>query len=386
MQITWDQQNNQITVGKAVFTKYKHWKGWKAWAQYVAFENGKNNVIMSNHPKDVNKFLADTLGGAPSKMYRHFQKLQYKAFVVPYKDVFMKVGYKPGRIDTRMLVLVAGSYAICKQVYEDKLYNILPIVAITGMSPAELKKQHGPKWKVVANNSLHKNKVIAEAMLTGYHYLDEIVDLPTSVLKHWGENRHVLNEEVLRFIAHNFKGKWCKGKELYLDLNIFRDTQRMAERLGETVNYKWSPRRVREEHDRMVNEINAQKYSPKPFPVFEGMKLPCLEYKGYIATPLVSAKAIADEGTAMGHCVAGYVDAVREGRYLVYSVTKDGARSSTIGMRRGYKMNSQDSRWEFNQHYARYNRLVEDENEREIAGMVLARLNASIREEELALL
>ena len=371
MEIVWDQESNKILVGKAEFATYINWKGWKEWAKAVVIKNDGWDAKFPHHPKDLNKFLAEKLGCTPSKMYKHFQKLQYKAFVAPYKDVFMKVGFKPGRIDERMLMRVIDNYAVCKQVYDDGLYNILPIVAFTGKSPVELKKEYKSKWKVIANNSLNKNKAIVNTMRKGWHNLENIADLPTTVLMKCSGNDWI----SLQYIAQHFKGKWSKSREMHREVMLFDDTRRMAEQVGKTVSYKWTPRRVKEEHDRMAKELNAQKYSPAPFPVLETMNLEVLEYAGFVATPLVSAKAIADEGATMGHCVAGYINSVRNGSYLVYSVTKDGERTSTIGLRKHYKMASEDSRWDINQQYGRFNKPVDDEDERDIVDIILSKLN-----------
>jgi hypothetical protein len=114
------------------------------------------------------------------------------------------------------------------------------------------------------------------------------------------------------------------------DKFIVWDTIGMAEDLGRSVNSKWTMQRWRAEHDFLVKEINARRYSSDQIVKDHAV---CLA--GKVAVRLVSAREIADEGSRMRHCVASYIPHVRRGEYLVYSIRDsiDGPSLATLGLR-----------------------------------------------------
>lgn len=410
MELKWDKEKNVVLVGNYEFKHYRPFRSrdWRYWADEVIRGNGIKLPLV--YGKERNQAYADILKCRPTILFNHFRKLQYKALVAPYLDVLMKVGYSRGRIDTKMLYFVRSNYEVSKTTYDDGLYNILPLVVVTGKSPQELSKTIKNKWKVLANNSLNKNKVIAKVYITAirhghmYHlealaHCASIAHLPTTLL-HW--HRKPLFSgglPLLQYLTDNFRGSWGDRGKIIQAAMYYRDTKRLAEQLGRKFNPKWSARCMKEEHDRMTREINAKLYSPDVFECLKDVEPKSFSHQGYQATLLMSARDIADEGSAMGHCVGGYTSLVGNGHYLVYSVTKDGGRSSTIGLSRKkvrkwvspepgdvspelgdapYECKVVDT-YEFNQHFGRFNELVTDEDEKQIPTLLLKLLN---REDE----
>lgn len=394
MKIEWDQENNIIRVGDAVFSSYRRFANSASWANKVLEANNKNIRLneYAKNQKEANKQASEALGCSRAVLYKHFNALQLKVFVAPVYDILKNVGFSRRGFNTECLRKIHKHKDILEEVYNDKLYNILPIVCETGKSPKELKQEMKQAWKSISKNSLNKNKALVKAC-KGYETerLVELHDLPTTVLKNFFSCR----PEVQRYIATHFKGKWNKVGNLNGDIRLFGDACYLADQLGESVDWKWTPRRVKEEHDRMSKEITAKKYSKDVFKSVEDISCKALKSGDYTAILLDNAFAIADEGNNMGHCVVGYSDSVRDGKYLVYSVTKNSERSSTIGiyLRDSYKYinnNTGASKleepiWMLQQQYGRYNALVVDEEERQLAQILVGMLNKKLDKPEFYL-
>lgn len=400
MKLEWDEKSNIIRIGKAEWKRYQNFKNATAWAFAVCEMNDINvrkyktqfrvttktlfmEGIQSKYShKERSKALGDLFGCSISVLFKHFMALQAKAFITPVYPLYKKlVEYKPWNKgkgwDANVLAQVNVNKELLQPVYNDGLHNILPVVNALKKSPQQLKATYGNTWKAVANNSLSKNK----KLMSVYRYCDEdrlkVVfssDIPSTLIPLAAS----LHEEVLLYLKKNFKGSWKDKKKMLFEGRLYSDSIQLAEQLGKKVNPKWSPRRMKEEHGKMIQEFNARKYSADVFEWTKGMPKR-IEHLGYVAALLDSRRAIADEGTAMGHCVAGYAEESANGNYLVYSVTKDGERSSTIGIHRPRHYDGgsfvEDKHWQVQQHYGRFNARVDDEAEKAIAKRVIGDIN-----------
>ena len=372
MQLLWDDTEKCITMGKARFDKYCNFKDRKTWVNIVLMQNDVSGL--PGHPKWRNKSVSAVMGGSSAQLYKWFCQLQYKQFVVPYKDLLSKIAFQRGRIDSKRLAKIVKHETTLRQAWKDKQFNILPILMETGKTPQELKKELGNTWKVLCKNSLNKNKAVAKAMYNraGTRQLQVIkllADKPTTVLETYWD----YSEDVLTHVATHYKGSWGKlntkiGREL-------SDTKMLAEQLEKPFDALWSPRRMKEEHDSMSKELAARRFSPDKLAILDAVPVKTLEHEGYLATLLDSRALVAEEGNAMGHCVAGYAESVAAGRYLVYSITKDGQRSSTLGVNIRDWNTDKKPYFMYSQHYGRYNRRLEDKHEIEIAEVILKILN-----------
>jgi PcfJ-like protein len=386
MRIEWNKEDNTISVGKAVFISYENQKSRSIWVAKVLRLN--DIYIPSGHPKQTNKLIQEALKGSAPGMFKHFQALQYKAFVLPYKNILTKVAFTRGRIDTKALAQVKHAWNYLQQAEKDGLSNILPIITYANLPPAELKKKFGKNWKVLANNSLNKNKAVISAITSRFasdihgntlKFMENLVDLPTTVLR----NHPDVSTDGMRYIASNFKGRW--NQKLTSEKRFYRDSEQLAAKLDTVINPKWSYRRLKEEHDKWSRELAMRTNSPDKFESVKNIIVKEHVFNGYVATLLDSAYLIANEGLEMGHCVAGYIDSCRNGNYLVYSITKEGKKSSTFGVNvtqapllsprkqedKAVYVHMKKDTYRFSQHYKQFNAYITDPDEKEIAYAVL---------------
>lgn len=381
LRIDFDTETQQFKVGNFVIEDYTTYQGCYKFAIAMLREHG---LVFNSHPRWVYKQFSALFGIGPSKAFTHFKKAQYKYLVAPHLDVLARVAFKPGRIDQKALKQIKMKRHVLDPVVNDKLYNILPIVLATGKSPQELKKALGGTWKTLCKNSLNKNSAVVKNFTSNWvaendSYLDYLKDratLPTTVLQTYKG----YYPDVMKHLTTYYKGTWKK-----LDLNTTRlvgDTKRLATQIEAPFDPLWTPRKMKEKHDQYAREVNALRYSPAKI---EWLKPIChvFQHEGYAATLLDSRALVAEEGTVMGHCVGGYAESVAEGHYLVYSITKDGERSSTLGISvkgNWHPENKKQRYFTFNQHYLRFNKPVTDEYEKELAKLLIEHLNKTEKE------
>lgn len=441
MKIEYNQEKNIITVGKAEFISFTNFDNALQFAYSIFDSNSISIAEMKDYKVAIRKnsldisdglscfkddktykylytqqqrykAIGDVLGCSLSVFYKNFQALQRKAFIVPVYGIYQKLSdHTPWRKrqgnkwNTALLDEIYAKKDKLFPVYEDGLHPLLPLVCALNRTPQELRALLKGNWKVLANNSLHKNKKISlclnkNALDADAKDSDEwqkkkreramevlCTDLPTSLIEYL--SRQYYSSDALKYAKLNLHGNWGKKEVIQKELRIFMDSERMAEDIGEKVNVKWTPRRLKEEHDRMSKEITARKYSKDVFDSVKDVPINSLSVGDYTATLLDNAFSIADEGNAMGHCVAGYADSVRQGKYLVYSVTKAGERSSTIGLniipegRYGSPENSDKiivntTKYRLQQQYGRYNALVKDQDEKDLAQNIVKMLNSPL--------
>lgn len=370
MRVEWDKSTGTITVGKAVFEHFVNFSSSAEWATHVLRQNGR--LVDVFNTKEQNKKVADILGCSRATLFKHFCKLQNKVFVAPIYGIVKRVSpFKGGKMfDANTVNRVNRHKEILLEVYKDGLYNLLPIVVVTGLTPAQLKRELKGRWKAVANNSLNKNNALARHFeISGLEEISMAASYPTTLLK------HRLPLHCISYLTNNFKGKWGDKKEMARQCQFLNDTGQLAEKLGKEVGKNWSERRMKEEHDKMSKEALMLKYSKTPFKSLEDCPVKSHSVGEYTATLLDSAFAIAEEGRSMSHCVAMYASSVCNGGYLVYSVTKAGEKSSTIGVDtpRGCR-----KRYAQNQHYRRFNEVVKEPHEVLLGQRVVEMLNSSL--------
>lgn len=345
------------------------------------------------YSKALNKFFTEKVGCTPSAMVKVVNQVMYKEHVLPYEKYLPYVsGYSVvngWEEKCKALKLIKESLPHVEQAYKDGLTNILPLVATANKSPQELKTIFSKKgWKSLSKNKVSRNKLIAnnswfvinEEVKDAERYRDMLPTIPSTLLK------YQMSLSFLLYASSHFKGSWNKGEFLSTQHNLIYDLKRMAERYEQPFNWNWSPRRMKEEHDRLTviqkeEQRRQQAHLLGEFP-FASLNLPRVEHEGYVAQYIPTGEALMDEGDAMEHCVGGYAQSCHDKNYIVYSVTKDGERSSTIGF------NVRD--WEkdkgiyvyVSQHYKKYNQSVFDVAETEIANLVLLALKKFFKEQQ----
>lgn len=394
--VEWDDEKKVVVAGKSLTSSSYH--KWKSLDSFMtAMFNTHGIYGVTGHPKWKAKTFSEVFGYPPRHMHDHMNRLMYKKFVVPYKDILVKVNFQRGHVAVNSLQDIQRNEAVCREVYEDGLFNLLPVVALTGASPKELKQEWGGAWKVISKNSLNKNRAVASLMPRMNHnkygkdFLLSIAQLPTSVLHLGGDI------QVMRHVAAHYKGQWGKlkgqrqgfgtsqSKALRDIHHVVTDTERLASQLEAPFDPLWSPRKMKEKHDQYSRELTARKYSPAKIEWLKDIAVKEVSYAGYNAVLLDSRALIAEEGNAMGHCVAGYAESVAGGSYLVYSITKDGERSSTLGVHVREKASIRVSaigtpslvHYIFSQHYGKYNARLTDEKEAMLGRGIVDALNGN---------
>lgn len=393
MKLSWDEGDGCICIGSVKLNNYINWKSEKAFFRNL-LDRVAPHCHVSHHPKWSNKAFAALIKGSPKKFYQHYNKMQYKYFVIPYKHIINKVCFAP-RIRATALKKIVANKNILQEVYDDGLHNLLPLVAATGKTPQQLKQEYKGVWKELSKNTLHRNKTIVESVCGkdwskkyAHRNFPDASKMPTTVLEMFSGYGY----EVQEHITKHYKGRWSTKNQTtavnWIDVSYkVTDTKLLANQLEQPFDPKWSPRKMHEKHEEYTQLINARRYSSDKIDWLKDI-LPCFEYEGYVATLLDNRKAIADEGTTMRHCVGGYAESVACGRYLVYSITKDGERSSTLGVYAskgaevllisGDKGKMEKAKFSFNQHYGRFNSPITDKHEKEIGELIVKELNKTL--------
>lgn len=373
MKLHWNEETKVISIGDFKTDEYISLT-LKEWTICVLRDNSKKFITwpVKDFYKDATEFLECT----PSVLYKIFNKLQYKHFVVPYLEYVNKIGFNKRGIDPVVLSKIVNNKELLDQAKDDGILNISPFICQYNNSPAELKVMFGKHWKKIANNSLHKNKY-----LLNYKEAGEYAEFPTTLLMQRDLTRGSVN--LMKHLTLYYKGKWkgiSKNREV---IHLFMDTERLAISLDKAVNPTWTPRRLKEEHDRMTKEVNARRYPKENYEVIKGIQTTEITYQDLVAVLVKSPYELAEEGTAMGHCVTSYDYQVKDGSYFVYSVRdKDMNRLSTIGVSVGtygitsiYPEMYGENIFSKHQHYGKYNSIVTCEKQKAIAEQLIVLLN-----------
>ena len=296
-------------------------------------------------------------------------------------------GYNPGT-----LVKIHKIKDLLEQTEKDGQKNIQPWVFHSEKSPADLKKFFGKKlWKRICAQSYTRNRAMAKLCASSRFVwshetvsdkekesLKTLMEFPSELLRRGFNSPLILDKEGLTAFRLNEKpASWWNGpcpdrSSLKITTVTIRDTVRMASQLNEDVNWDWSARKWNEKHDEFTKMIERKRYSPEPFEWLGKVrgKPPELCHKGFTAQFIDNAYDVRTEGIEMNHCVSGYAASCSNMRYMVYSIRdSEGKRYSTLGVNinRGTGILSA----KFSQHYMNSNKIVESEEAREFAEIIV---------------
>lgn len=366
--------------------------------------------------KVYNKALTERFGCTPTKFLKLVNGVIHKTFLTErYEDKFVRRfcmspmrGGRSFRIDPERVSRLGDCYEKLVQSDRDGLNNILPFVFFMNETPEKLKKIFGDyAWKQISKFSPSRNMLLAETLCPlislelaqdppegfegpsptqNVHQLARrAVKLPSTLYRH-GRRSGSLEEfvDATEYCALNLKGQWGNPRMMYRVILTFLETSRALARLGRKVNSKWSPRRLREEHDDAAAEITNQKYPNVRFGWIDAWHMPTTftHPSGYTAKVLVTEREIGVEGKAMGHCVGFYAKKSADAEYVVVSISgPSGSRYSTLGLTR----DSSSGIVAFQQHYMAYNNPVECQSAKEFALQITERINQLAREERTRL-
>lgn len=285
---------------------------------------------------------------------------------------------------------------LMQQCKDDKIENIAPLVGLTGKTPAELKRALGKSlWKDLSNRSFSYNRKlsIVASKLYGHKQTDltqsisELSKLSSTALSipeiwrdtNWFETFLKSNKIPLSHLNKKHKN-YSDTKKL---VDIARDTLRLLTEDGKAAKFNpaWSVRRMQEEHDTLVKAqirrselAQAEKRNQAVKSVESLEDFIFKNEKGtYTFSLLRTYGEVQDEGTEMRHCVGAYAQACCDGIYLVAKVEGPSCRS-TVGFRR-----SKEGLLTLDQHYGKFNAVVQDEAAKECVKGALRAFNSKIK-------
>lgn len=302
---------------------------------------------------------------------------------------------------------------ILDQCEDDGIENIAPICLLLKANPSECKAQLGKSlWKTLCKNSLTKNVLIykqaTKSIAWNYEYntvgiiKNQLELLNSFKSKHLKRGNNIRGTEVGRFDRY---GLWVNNTGG--SYNLALDTDRMSKDLNEKFSLKWSPTKMQKMHDRYSLTLQKQreeellKRQAEHNTQWEAVEryLPCdtIELDGYVATLIKTPLELHREGEAMHHCVGSYASSVKSGDYLVYSITKDGERVSTLGMIHTKVVKTLEGNVKLggistlttkdfsevvavDQHYGKHNSKVIEETPLQLANLVVESLNKLLEE------
>ena len=207
----------------------------------------------------------------------------------------------------------------------DGLRQLVPLMAYTGFSPQEIRREVGrAAWRRLSNNSPTRNMHLSRLAYRASRYgsrnvcasLSEVLEVKSGIARR----------------ASVLAGADCDLSDLkhasristVEDLDIVLDTIRDAKRMG-AYNPGWSLRRLEREHEAASRRSILKDYSTEEFspPLV-------VEVDGYRFSRLTSQADVASEGAAMRHCVASYAGDCSRGVYAVFKV--EGKERATLGV------------------------------------------------------
>lgn len=281
----------------------------------------KYTVNVGVYKRDFNRALQEKLRLSQRLAIRMFNGRMWTAFLENIPPKIRAMCYRGAKADA----VVINNYWKHKDQIELMIsreeLHLVPFMLWHEISPENLRKTWGREiYKKIYANKASRNLALAKHRAFLSH-LVELVSLPTSILlkncdPFWS-----------RFFTNNFPGNWTKDIEIP-ERRLFEDTIRFG--VSEHIACKWSLRRLREEHDRLVKEYQAKALgSPERF---EGLPpYPTFEVGEYRFKLLDSPLAMNQEGLDMKHCVGTYAPYVVKGDYLTYSVITPSERL-TLGL------------------------------------------------------
>ena len=353
----------------------------------------KNVPEFKHHHHAVNFLYTKFLGGQPKKINRIIRgKLcDFYSANIDKKIIRLAMDGKPlihrgmsFKLNMDKLHKVWKYRDLLMQTLKDGNEHLLPVVFEFNQDTHALKKRFGKSlWKKVCKNSFTRNKLLVDtsrscmAEVTFEQYVQ--LDIPSTLLKVSG------NAWQGKAWAKNaYKGRYAKT--LTQRLNYFSDVMNFKNYEYGSKEFKdalnWSHRRLLEEHEDMVRQQRTARYSSEEFKYMALMdKGLCSHFKRednddlWEAVLLRSEMEVGQEGYYMNHCVGGYAKACTLGRYLVYSIRKNGERYSTLGIEVG-RIASSLPTYKFQQHYMYNNHSVPKESiARELQNTILTDLN-----------
>lgn len=235
------------------------------------------------------------------------------------------VSKAPARLRALMTNRACFNGRLIEQVERDGIENVAPIVCATGEAPAALKKKMGKAaWKQIHRASLATNANRAYLWMASMGAMgwDDIIAIAPCHLQKLVNLKIKLGIVSLPASAI-YAGRVAGPRHFQTVRMLYCDTERM----GVEVNPKWSPTRLKREHDAAALKDAIGKTSDAqwatPYQV---------EVDGLLFTRLVSDRDMSVEGLMQRHCVASYSREASQGRIAAFSISGDERATFAFGM------------------------------------------------------
>ncbi len=270
------------------------------------------------------------------------------------------------RWDFNKIVRLRECYDKIVQLDKDGLMHLAPLVMKHNKDPHELKKVYGSAWRVLSKNSFNRNNLIKEYTVSD---ASQLTKFPTTILKQ--------NILVMSLLGNNIKEHFFmvfKSQNYFKDMTnghiiIYRDMMCMAWQLGKNPKPKlWSD--VVKLHDKYTAMILEKECSEKSMAPITYPLEPFIIEKDdieYLCTPIISDRALYEEGKKMHHCVYSYKSRIERGEYFVVHIENLRTNEhSTLGLIYNPIIRYDEDLCEIDQHYGYCNsppknRVVQDE-------------------------
>lgn len=209
-----------------------------------------------------------------------------------------------------------------RQAERDGISQVAPILVAFRADPAECRARIGKAlWRQVHHSQVANNAWRARIKLQSNLDFATIMAIPTGALR-----------EIVGVVKST--GEAAVADAAYIATN--RDQMRFAvmlardvTRMGGQVDRRWSIRRLREEHDRLVREWTKRTADPTPWAEPWECKV-----DGFRFTRLVSHADFAAEGAVMHHCIASYANRAQAGLETAFRI--EGRERASVSFTTGH--------------------------------------------------
>lgn len=346
--------------------------------------------------KEAATKIGDYLGCSFAKWRKVWNAIQYDFWIRPIEHHSWRFAFnrqkKPKASLIRMIWRVKKELDEC---LENGTYNISPFIFYCQRNPKQLKEALGKaNWKQICKNSFSRNKKLAQHMQSFYENkivedpvnhirlnFEKVKDLPSTAFDYYHQQiqtRPLVVNAALKNMSV------IKNKDDFRDkFNLINDTYNMSRQIDEEVfKFNWSLKKIKEKHDKYKKIIDARKHGDGEFP-YVGKIVEYLSLENFEAKLLKTGLEVGQEGRQMHHCVGMYSKYCYAYERVVYSVTRNGEKYSTLSFRIDKKEqmdkegNIYNTFREFkkDQHYKMQNKKVDNPIAQQIESILLEKLN-----------
>lgn len=373
-----DRRKRTVALGKYKTSRYEK----VITLHEVFYENGLSKEYLEAMGKAGNGEGYKALWELSAKHFgpKALPRLEaslYYLWIEPHKDLLLKKCFIYGSRGRRYLVVnefFVGRFwrykRILLQLEKDGITHLAPFCITFGKDPSQLKAMLGGLWKVIARNSVSRNKLLIRSLiehvsvdarmdlrvlavkksaLPGQEFtinclslkqfrpfvikaLSNLVHVKSYILSMCsiGANSTMGDDSssVIRWISENTKGICREG--LLDACHIVTDTKAMANTLERPFSLKWSCSRMMNEHDKLTDKFDEDSLSGFSFNWLKDYPKR-IESNGSVATLISTPDMLFREGKDMSHCIISYGSLVESRDYVVYSLIADGERA-TLGL------------------------------------------------------